>query len=82
MRNWQNANPSGESGFYTYAAIQAFADAAAKAGSTNAEEVAKALRDGTYDTVLGPISFDAKGDPTKLGFVWYVWRNGAFAPKE
>ena len=38
---------------YTYAAIQAFAEAAAKAGSTELEAVAKALHANTFDTVLG-----------------------------
>ncbi len=67
---------------YAYAAVQVWAEAAAKAGSAKPEPVIAALRSQEFDTVLGPISFDAKGDPTKLGFVWYVWRNGAFAPKE
>src|SRR5918993_2221096 len=35
---------------YTYAAIQAFVDAAKKAGSTDPEEVAAALREGSFDT--------------------------------
>ena len=67
---------------FSYAAVQVWAEAAAKAGSAKLEPVIAALRSQEFDTVLGPISFDAKGDPTKLGFVWYVWRNGAFVPKE
>jgi branched-chain amino acid transport system substrate-binding protein len=32
--------------------------------------------------VLGPIDFDAKGDLTVQNLVWYVWRNGTYAPLE
>ena len=41
---------------YTYAAFQAWAQAAAKAGTTDPQKVAAAMRGGTWDTVLGPIS--------------------------
>ncbi len=64
---------------YTYAAIQAFVDAATKAGSTDAEEVAEALRQGSYDTVLGPIAFNEKGDVTEPKYVMYRWNNGQYA---
>jgi branched-chain amino acid transport system substrate-binding protein len=64
---------------YTYAAIQAFVDAAGKAGSTDPEAVAKALREGAYSTVLGSISFNAKGDVTEPKYVMYRWNNGEYA---
>ncbi len=47
---------------YTYAAIQAFVDAVKTAGSAEAEGVAKALKEGNFATVLGPIAFNDKGD--------------------
>ena len=31
---------------------------------------------GTWDTVLGPISYDKKGDITKLDYVFYQWQKG------
>jgi len=30
---------------------------------------------GTWDTVLGPISFDAKGDITTVDYVFYRWNS-------
>ena len=63
---------------YTYAAIQAFADAANKAGSTDPEAVAKALREGGYETVLGSLSFDEKGDVKNPEYVMYVWKDGQY----
>ena len=63
---------------YTYAAIQAFADAAAKAGSTDPEAVAQALRENTFDTVLGTLAFDEKGDVKNPEYVMYVWKDGQY----
>ncbi|MGD9508958.1 MAG: branched-chain amino acid ABC transporter substrate-binding protein [Geminicoccaceae bacterium] len=63
---------------YTYAAVQAFADAANKAGSTDPEAVAKALKEGSYDTVLGALSFDEKGDVKNPEYVMYVWKDGQY----
>ena len=60
--------------------VQVWADAAKKAGTTDARKVAAALKaSGNWPTVLGPISFDKKGDTTGGGYVFYVWRNGAYA---
>jgi branched-chain amino acid transport system substrate-binding protein len=64
---------------YTYAAIQAYVDAAKKAGSTDPEEVAAALREGTFDTVLGPIAFDDKGDVEDPKYVMYQWKDGQYS---
>jgi branched-chain amino acid transport system substrate-binding protein len=63
---------------YTYAAIQAFADAANKAGSTDPEAVAAALKEGSYDTVLGSIAFNEKGDVENPEYVMYVWKDGQY----
>jgi branched-chain amino acid transport system substrate-binding protein len=58
---------------YAYAAFQVWAQAAAKAGTTDPQKVAAAMRDGSWDTVLGPISFDKKGDITSGGWAVYRW---------
>jgi branched-chain amino acid transport system substrate-binding protein len=63
---------------YTYAAVQAFADAAAKAGSTDPEAVAKALKEGSYETVLGTLGFNEKGDVKNPEYVMYVWKDGQY----
>jgi branched-chain amino acid transport system substrate-binding protein len=64
---------------YTYAAVQEWAAAVAKAGSTDPRKVADTLKAGTWDTVLGPISYDKKGDITKSDYVFYIWHNGDYA---
>ena len=63
----------------TYAAIQAWAAAATKAGSTDAAAVAEALRSGPVDTVIGSLSFDDKGDLTSSTYVWYEFKDGNYA---
>src|SRR3954454_21489162 len=54
-------SPEGRT-LYAYAAVQVFAEAARRAGSTVPGALAEALHRGAYDTVLGTVSFDAKGD--------------------
>jgi len=68
-------NPEGYT-LYTYAAIQIWADAAKKAGTTDPKKVAAVIRGGKWDTVLGPISYDKKGDITRLDYVFYIWQKG------
>lgn len=63
---------------YTYAAVQAWADAVKAAGSTDFGAVTGALNSGNFDTVLGKLSFDDKGDVTLPGYVWYVWKDGKY----
>ena len=59
---------------YTYAAIQIWADAVKKAGTTDPKKVAAAMKaTGQWPSVLGPVTFDKKGDPTGGGYVMYVW---------
>lgn len=62
---------------YSYAAMQAIAGAATAAKSNDPMEVAKALKaNGPFKTVLGDLSYDAKGDPTLPGYVMYEWKKG------
>ncbi len=63
---------------YTYAAVQAWAQAAAKARSTDMTKVSAALRANTFDTVKGQLGFNAKGDVLAPGYVMYVWKNGKY----
>jgi branched-chain amino acid transport system substrate-binding protein len=63
---------------YTYGAIQAWAQAAERAGTVDLDPMIKALRGGGFDTVLGNIGFDAKGDVTAPGYVFYEWEDGKY----
>ncbi len=59
---------------YSYAAFQIWAQAATQAGTTDPKKVAETIRAGNWGTVLGPISYDKKGDITALDYVIYVWK--------
>lgn len=73
----QKYEPEGYT-LYTYGAIQVWAQAAEKAKSTGWKKVADTLRKGKFNTVLGTIGFDKKGDVTAPGYVFYVWKNGKY----
>jgi branched-chain amino acid transport system substrate-binding protein len=64
---------------YSYSAIQVLAAGITKAGSADdAQKVAEVLhKDGPWHTVLGDITFDAKGDLSKIDYVMYIWKKGA-----
>ncbi|MEM5494309.1 branched-chain amino acid ABC transporter substrate-binding protein [Hoeflea sp. AS16] len=63
---------------YTYAAIQAYAQAVSTAGSTDYDAVREALNSGDFKTVLGDLSFDEKGDVSLPGYVFYRWHDGKY----
>ena len=63
---------------YSYAAVQIIKQAAEKAKSLDPKKVAEAMHSGmTFNTVIGPIAYDKKGDRTTVDYVWYVWKKGA-----
>ncbi len=75
----KNVDPEGYV-LYTYAAVQVWADAVKKIKSTDPKKVAAELKAvGNWPSVLGPVSFDKKGDTTGGGYVFYVWKNGSYA---
>ena len=74
----QGYKPEGYT-LYSYGTVQAWAQAVQKAGSTDPDAVAKVLKGGEkFDTVLGPIGFDGKGDVTAPGYVLYEWKSGKY----
>jgi branched-chain amino acid transport system substrate-binding protein len=66
---------------YTYAAIQVWAQAAEKAGSTELDAVIEQLHGNQFETVLGTVSFDEKGDVQGSNYVMYEWDNGQYVEK-
>jgi branched-chain amino acid transport system substrate-binding protein len=64
---------------YTYAAVQVFAQAAAKAKSTKVEDLEKAMHSTKFNTVLGQVGFDAKGDVLNPKYVFFKWKDGKYA---
>ena len=73
----QGYEPEGYT-LYTYAAIQIFKAAVEKAKSTKLDDLAKTLRSTEFDTMLGKISFDAKGDVTSPAYRVYAWADGKY----
>src|SRR5215469_14146441 len=70
---------------YSYAAVQIYKQAAEQAKSLDPKKVAEVMHSGkAFKTVLGEVSFDAKGDVTgysvagvkKDRYVLYTWKKG------
>ncbi len=57
-----------------------WADAANKAKSTDAAAIAKVLRSGTFQSAVGPLTYDAKGDIKDPVYDIYVWKDGKSTP--
>lgn len=73
----QGYEPEGYT-LYTYAAVQLFRDAAEAVGSTDLDDLISELHDGAFNTVIGPIDLDEKGDVTTPAYVFYRWDNGTY----
>ena len=67
-----------------YAAVQAWIEGVLRAKSFDAGPVAAAIRSAPVETILGPVSFDAKGDIQTAypAFSWFVWKDGKRVPIE
>ncbi len=61
-----------------YAAIQVVVEALNNAESLDAESVLAAIKGGTFDTTVGTISFDEKGDVIGVGFAVYQVVDGSY----
>src|SRR5438105_3924809 len=60
---------------YSYAAVQIIKQAAEEAKSLDPKKVAEVMHSGRkFSTVIGDISYDKKGDVTRLDYVMYVWK--------
>ena len=63
---------------YSYAAVQVMADAAKLAKSNDPKKVAEKMHSGAhFKTVIGDLSYDKKGDITRLDYVMYIWKKQA-----
>jgi len=63
---------------YSYAGVQVIKQAAEAAKSLDPKKVAEKMHSGMkFKTVLGDLSFDKKGDITKLDYVMYIWTKDA-----
>ncbi|QJP12401.1 branched-chain amino acid ABC transporter substrate-binding protein [Starkeya sp. ORNL1] len=65
---------------YSYAAGQVIQQAAEAIKSLDPKKIAEYAHSGkVFNTVLGPLAFDKKGDLTKLDYVLYVWKDGGYS---
>jgi branched-chain amino acid transport system substrate-binding protein len=63
---------------YSYAAVQIIKQAAESAKSLDPKKVAEKMHSGMkFSTVIGDISYDKKGDVTRLDYVMYQWKKDA-----
>src|SRR5258707_168319 len=72
-------NPEGYT-LFTYAAVKVWAEAATKAKSTDPAAIAKVLRSGKFDSSVGVLEFDQKGDIQNPAYDIYVWKNAKSSP--
>src|SRR5215813_1960448 len=68
----KNIDPEGYT-LYTYAAMQVWSQAAKKAGTMDPKKVMDTIKGGSWDTVIGKIEYDAKGDIKQIDYVVYKW---------
>jgi branched-chain amino acid transport system substrate-binding protein len=73
----KNVDPEGYV-LYTYAAIQAWAQAATAAKSEETKAVQAKLASMEFSTVLGKFKFDKKGDPNLPPYKFYEWKAGKY----
>jgi branched-chain amino acid transport system substrate-binding protein len=73
----QSYDPEGYT-LYTYAALQAFKQAAEQAKSVKVDDLSKAFHAGTFKTVLGDLKFSKTGDIVDPKYVFYVWKDGKY----
>jgi branched-chain amino acid transport system substrate-binding protein len=86
VKNFQEKNTNPESyTLYTYAAFEILKQAIDLTHTRDPKKLATFLRSGhIFKTVLGPISFDSKGDiasQTYIVYTWYKKEDGSFGYK-
>jgi branched-chain amino acid transport system substrate-binding protein len=67
-------------GLESYATVQVWAQAVERAGTFEPAAVARMLRRGRFDTVLGRVNFDGKGDLEGAAWQWKIWTDGDYVP--
>jgi branched-chain amino acid transport system substrate-binding protein len=73
----ENYEPEGYT-LSSYAAVQAFAAAAKATGGTDGAKMAEWLHGNTVPSVIGDLTWDAKGDLKKVDYAWFIWHDGKY----
>jgi branched-chain amino acid transport system substrate-binding protein len=70
--------PHGPYAIYGYDAMDIFLQAVEKTGSTDFNKLTACLHTHEFQTAMGPLRFDKKGDITSSYYVMWVVKNGKF----
>jgi branched-chain amino acid transport system substrate-binding protein len=63
---------------YSYAAVEVIKQAAEAAKSLDPRQVAEQIKSGmTFKTAIGDLTYDRKGDVTRVDYVVYIWKKDA-----
>jgi branched-chain amino acid transport system substrate-binding protein len=80
FREEEGFEPAGYT-LHSYAAVQVWAEAVRRAQSTDADAVAAALRSDAFESVLGTLHFDGKGDVSGgADYMFYIWGDDSHRP--
>ena len=63
---------------YGYDAANVVLAAMAKAGTTDSDKVAAVIKSQPFDTILGKIEFNDKGDVKESGYIIWTIKDGKF----
>jgi branched-chain amino acid transport system substrate-binding protein len=64
-----------------YAAVEAWSQALSDQGVNDSAKIAAALSGKEYETVIGRLRFNERGDAIIPSYALHVWRNGAWQPR-
>jgi branched-chain amino acid transport system substrate-binding protein len=70
--------PEGAYSVYGYDAANVILTAMQTAGTTDADKVSAVLKSQPFDTILGKIEFNAKGDVKESGYIIWTIKDGKF----
>jgi branched-chain amino acid transport system substrate-binding protein len=70
--------PEGAYSVYGYDAANVILTAMTKAGTTDSDQVAAVLKSQPFDTILGTIQFNEKGDVKESGYIIWTIKGGKF----
>ncbi|GAB2799725.1 branched-chain amino acid ABC transporter substrate-binding protein [Halomonas shantousis] len=73
----KNQDPSGPFVMPAYTAVYLMAEGMKETGSTDPYEVAEYLHSNTFETPIGQVQYDEKGDLKEFNFIVYNWHADA-----
>ena len=63
-----------------FAAVQTWTQAVQRAGGGDPKKVIAALRSGVFETAVGRVAFDQKGDRRDIQYTVLTWQGGRMVP--